>query len=74
MLVELDGGPAFPDNSGPGMTLLDWFAGMALQGLLMRGSGSITNTAQYGEAAYRLANVMIENKGKQTKSHASGLG
>ena len=30
-----DGGPAFPDNRWQdGMSLRDWFAGMALQGIL----------------------------------------
>lgn len=32
-----DGGPAFPDDrSQVGMSLRDWFAGQALQGLLAR--------------------------------------
>jgi hypothetical protein len=31
-----DGGPAFPDSTWPskGMTLRDWFAGMALQAVI----------------------------------------
>jgi hypothetical protein len=48
MSKKPDGGPAFPEPPGPsnpfgptprhsGLSLRDWFAGMALQGLIYRG-------------------------------------
>ena len=69
-----DGGPAFPlapvvdpetgQFCGPhstGMTLRDWFAGMALQGYL-------ANTTTYHPAAaietYRIADEMLTARGR----------
>ena len=41
MSIPDNGGPAYPSQNGhyfePGMTLRDWFAGQALQGLLASG-------------------------------------
>ncbi len=69
-----NGGPAFPltptDNSGqigptmPGMTLRDWFAGLALAGLASTRNGTPTgrdNRALAG-IAYDLADAMIETR------------
>lgn len=36
-MEPLDGGPAFPVQESRGMSLLDWFAGQALAGLLANG-------------------------------------
>jgi hypothetical protein len=62
-----DGGPAFPrsDELGlhraiPGMSLRDWFAGMAMQGMLADG------IAHDGAPrfAYRLADAMLAEREK----------
>ncbi len=66
-----DGGQAFPldvhDTEGPGfyntgMSLRDWFAGMALQGM-----ASYTNRQATGVAAtaYAIADAMIAERDKQ---------
>ena len=71
-----NGGPAFPippiDNgpgniksqAKPGMTLRDWFAGMAMQGILVEnseGAGTATfNWRQRAEAAYKAADAMLK--------------
>lgn len=64
-----DGGPIFPcsDNyiehgfvDSPGMSLLDWFAGMALQGLL---AGRIeVGTLSVSERAFIIADAMIAER------------
>lgn len=69
-----DGGPAFPFKcQGPttapeiyyGMSLRDWFAGMALQGLV-----ACQNTAgphiAFAQAAYAFADAMILARSKAT--------
>lgn len=60
-----DGGSAFPDIRNaidwkyqPGMTLRDYFAGMALQGI-MKGHLDVLGTADW---AYALADAMIERR------------
>jgi hypothetical protein len=72
MSAHYDGGPAFPisdqrapDGTGimqgsPGMSLRDWFAGMALQGL-------IANPVLYSnidrvERAYSFADAMLAER------------
>ena len=56
--------PAFPfhetGESGQrtGMTLRDWFAGMALQGVYTAGVGDLTE-AEIAADAYRMADSMI---------------
>ena len=56
------GGPAFPVGSYAGMNLRDWFAGMALQGLL---AGTKTNDALViAKDAYIIANAMIAERNK----------
>ncbi len=76
-MTKETGGSAFPiaqqrnEFSGDiethfeaGMTLRDWFAGMALQGILSRGRATIgemlTETPNVADAAYELADAMIE--------------
>ena len=62
-----NGGPAFPwkdsFNSNDGMSLRDWFAGMALQGLL---ACSTVNGAPKDLVmdAYDYANMMLAERGK----------
>ena len=70
------GGPAFPLQSiGPdfapgysGMTLRDWFAGKAMQGLIAspRGTpnGEDATTGYYAMAAYAMADSMIAEREK----------
>lgn len=66
-----DGGPAFPVNDlsgysiGPGfpahgMTLMDWFAGQALAGLLAH-DGDEPEVAKW---AYAIASDMIKERAK----------
>ena len=62
-----DGGSAFPLATGPcnnhaqGMSLRDWFAGMALQGIM--GNRSLVDTFSVHEAmakkSYFLADAML---------------
>ena len=63
-----DGGPAFPrpgldgiDFGQDGMSLRDWFAGMALSGATYRSS---TELASLTAACYRVADAMIEARKK----------
>lgn len=75
-----DGGPAFPvmhnidGNLVPsprveymGMSLRDWFAGMALQGLLARGVSNVNlngrSAISVTDAAYEIADAMILARG-----------
>ena len=66
-----DGGPAFPlagssDYSYPpqdGMTLRDWFAGMAVQGMLAsHNAWTISDPHDYAMNAYLLADAMLERR------------
>ena len=74
-----DGGPAFPVSEEAargkvaavygGMTLRDYFAAAALQGLLATpvkislGAKPVQDSADYSEMAYRYADAMIEARG-----------
>jgi hypothetical protein len=56
-----DGGPAFPMHSDvlpPGMGLRDWFAGLAMQGMLA--SGSQAPDDRLAAEAYAAADAMLE--------------
>ena len=89
MNYKNDGGPAFPDQGqrketngtwnqqwSPGMSLRDWFAGMALQGLLAAEAHprSIGTTyelqEQIPEHAYKFADAMIAERNNQTTEEA----
>lgn len=72
-----DGGPAFPTDSEcqigphryhfPGMTLRDYFAGMALQGLIFHCAADYSSgscNAVVVERAFSLADAMIERRKK----------
>lgn len=71
-----NGGPAFPragfgfaypgggnecEPSESGMTLRDWFAGMALQGILAN-SGVGSSVKGYAADAYDLADKMLDER------------
>lgn len=73
MAQDKDGGPAFPRAMGEvnhgqgegeyngaqkGMTLRQWYAGMALQGMLAYGSGVCGNDAVV-KAAFDYADAML---------------
>lgn len=58
------GGPAFPGESAllnKGMTLRDWFAAKAMQGMLMRGYGNLEHLPV---DAYAFADAMIAEREK----------
>jgi hypothetical protein len=73
-----DGGPAFPvtaeqSPSGafayPGMTLRDYFAAAALQGLLASSSvGDALAEPDYAKAAYIQADAMLAEREKGARS------
>lgn len=77
-----DGGSAFPGEQGydaygghnqtwsPGMSLRDWFAGMALNGLLADPHDPHPRLDQtvfehYSEAAFRYADTMLREREKK---------
>lgn len=58
------GGPAFPrvedDAAWRGMSLRDWFAGMALQGLLANGTGLLAH--ELASFVYFRADAMLAQR------------
>lgn len=75
-----DGGPIYPfqelDASGmprtalyTGMTLRQWYAGMALQGLLSNPNRGYTNIYYVGSAFY-FADAMIAHEEKENEKQA----
>lgn len=63
-----DGGAAFPSEyyAEQGMTLRDYFAEAALQGLLINGHHKNVRYSTIAEDAYKLADAMIEAR-KETQ-------
>lgn len=64
-----DGGPAFPivsdDLCAPGMTLRDYFAAAALQGMLASSSvGDALAEPDYAKAAYIQADAMLAERNR----------
>ncbi len=60
-----DGGQAFPVGGvmqGDGMSLRDWYAGMALQGLIAHGIGDKTDQI-VAEVSYMVADAMLKARG-----------
>lgn len=65
-----DGGPAFPNEGGeasglyshPGMTLRDWFAGNAMQGILSAENKPYSPNERRDIAglSYRIADAMLK--------------
>jgi len=53
------GGFVFPSTSNTGMELLDWYAGMALAGILARGPA---NPQQAAESSILFAEAMIRKR------------
>jgi hypothetical protein len=59
-----DGGPAFPVGSGDmrdpvGMTLRDYFAATAMQGLFAAGGGVTRGAEEWARLAYTMADAML---------------
>lgn len=78
-----DGGPAFPhdagdfDNPNPGMTLRDWFAGQAIQGIMRtideaaragRLRGVIPDQDTVALSAYQTADAMLAERKKENEN------
>lgn len=73
MSTPNDGGPAFPETRWDdkirqevqwcGMTLRDWFAGQALNGLLSDAS-SFGDPKSFSDSAYLYADAMLKARGK----------
>jgi hypothetical protein len=67
-----DGGPAFPGfasdiSNGDGMSLRDWFAGKAMQGILsaqVHGLG-VEFAEQFAKLAYKQADAMLAAREKE---------
>ncbi len=72
--MKNDGGPAFPhwvgsDPCNPleprdGMSLRDWFAGMALQGFVSRTPFPDGPWTEAGDCAYKIADAMLAARGE----------
>lgn len=76
MTIRDDGGPAFPqtilsDEGGSpvemfaGLSIRDWFAGMAMQGLLANPNRCGDPMTHYVQAAYRLADLLLAERAKK---------
>lgn len=70
-MSDKDGGPAFPYTSAQyqcgqeGMTLLDYFAAKAMQGLIAdRGADNVEDIHDIASDAYSLADAMIAERSK----------
>lgn len=65
-----DGGPAFPVEQpetfavGGGMSLRDWFAGQALQGMLANDDASGAVWSAFAKDAYACADAMLAARSK----------
>jgi hypothetical protein len=66
------GGPAFPDGStnewgnayNGGMTLRDYFAAKALQGMLAENGGGALANDKLADYAYNIADEMLKARGE----------
>lgn len=75
-MTKNDGGQAFPrqaymnndysyvDQGDCGMTLRDWFAGMALQGILAKQYGDYVFPDDVSRECYSYADAMIKARGE----------
>lgn len=68
-MSEKDGGPAFPLTSDRldmprGMSLRDYFAAAALNGLLAAGGGVTKSADGWAGTAYTLADAMLKERAK----------
>lgn len=59
-MSEIDeAGPAFPRQDWTGMSLREWYAGMALQGIMASGDAHGNEVGAIAQEAYKLADAMI---------------
>jgi hypothetical protein len=66
MSAPTDGGPAFPVEFGTaGMTLRDWFAGMALSGLII--TGDERHEECVAKDAFAHADAMLTHRMKEAQ-------
>ena len=56
------GGPAFPGYGEPGMTLRDYFAAKAMQGLLASNVQDVM--PEFAKRAYEMADAMMKARGE----------
>ena len=69
-----DGGRAFPSGGygqwapEPGMSLLDYFAGQALTGIITTFRGATVNAQELARLAYTVSEAMIAAREKLSKS------
>jgi hypothetical protein len=77
-----DGGPAFPvsipgvgDNGAPGMSLRDWFAGLAIVRKLPTSATKDEALERCAQAAYRMADAMLKARQPKptTETYTDGL-
>lgn len=61
---EANGGSAFPDFKYEGMTLLDHFAGLAMQGMLACPVQPQSGADMYARDAYVIAAAMLAERNK----------
>ncbi len=54
------GGPAFPVGLSAGMTLRDYFAAKAMEGVLSRPTAGLLNAEDIAPAVYRMADAMLK--------------
>lgn len=65
-MTDKTGGPAFPAPAGvshittQGMTLRDWFAGLAMHGFLSNKHDALTYSDDDAMWAYRIADEMLK--------------
>lgn len=73
-MAENDGGRAFPRASGPsggangGMSLRDWFAGMAMQHPYTQTEDADRDSEKAADWAYDVADAMLAEKRRREKS------
>lgn len=70
-----DGGPAFPfvtlRSFAPGMSLRNWYAGMALQGICAASWNAMNNPEETVRASFRMADAMIAESNKNERPTTS---
>jgi hypothetical protein len=64
------GGPAFPHYGGagwigPGMTLRDYFAAKAMQGMFAGRHGAALTPSEWATQAFKMADAMLAERNKE---------
>lgn len=58
--MTFDGRTSWQYPGQPGMSLRDWFAGMAMQGRLADGDGDVYSDQLIADTSYWMADAMME--------------